>query len=118
MIINKPTPQTEYYKLLANIGDILQKGRDKVYKSINNILVQTYWNIGKSIVEFEQKGNLKAEYGTELLDKLSKDLKSRFGKGFSRRNVLDMRRFYVAYPKWQTVSAKLGWSHYVQLISV
>lgn len=118
IITNKLIHQNEYHKLLSNIGKILQKGRNKAYKSINNILVQTYWNIGKSIVEFEQKGNIKAEYGTELLNNLSKDLKSRFGKGFSRRNTLDMRRFYVAYPKWQTVSAELNWSHYVQLISV
>lgn len=110
--------KTEYGKLLANIGNILDNGRNKAYRSVNNILVQTYWKIGKSIVQFEQKGNLKAEYGTELLDNLAKDLKSRFGKGFSRRNVLDMRRFYAIYPKWQTVSAELSWSHYVQLIGV
>jgi len=57
-------------------------------------------------LSYEQKGNVKAEYGTKLLDNLSKDLKSQFGKGFSRRNVLDMRRFYAAYPKWQTLSAE------------
>ena len=73
---------------------------------------------GKRIVEFEQGGKITAEYGTELLDKLARDLKFQFGKGFSRRNVLDMRRFYAAYPKWQTVSAELSWSHYIQLIGI
>jgi predicted nuclease of restriction endonuclease-like (RecB) superfamily len=69
-------------------------------------------------VEFEQKGEIKAEYGTELLDRLSRDLKFRYGMGFGRRNILDMRRFYVFYPIWQTVSAELSWSHYVQLVSL
>ncbi|MFH1565379.1 MAG: PDDEXK nuclease domain-containing protein [bacterium] len=116
--MTKLSNQNEYNYLLSNIGDILDKGRKQAYKSVNNILVQTYWEIGKTIVEFEQKGNVKAEYGTELLDNLSKDLKSQFGKGFSRRNVLDMRRFYAAHPKWQTVSAELSWSHYVQLVGI
>ena len=70
------------------------------------------------IVEFEQQGNERTEYGTKLLNQLAKDLKAEHGKGFSRRNVLDMRRFYLAYPKWQTVSAKLNWSHYTELLSI
>lgn len=69
-------------------------------------------------MEFEQNGQERAEYGSELLAKLSKDLRQRYGKGFSRRNILDMRRFYLAYQKWQTVSAKLSWSHYIALIGV
>jgi predicted nuclease of restriction endonuclease-like (RecB) superfamily len=69
-------------------------------------------------VEFEQKGNERAEYGSKLLTQLSRDLKTAYGKGFSRRNVLDMRRFYVSYPKWQMVSAKLGWSHYTELLAI
>jgi len=97
---------------------ILDTGRKQAYKTVNNILVRTYWEIGKRIVDFEQQGKEKAEYGTELLDRLAADLKTQFGKGFSRRNVLDMRRFYSAYPKWQTVSAELSWSHYIQLISI
>ncbi|ETR64970.1 MAG: hypothetical protein OMM_15031, partial [Candidatus Magnetoglobus multicellularis str. Araruama] len=81
----------DYGKLLSNIGNILEKGRTKAYKSINNILVQTYWEVGKSIVEFEQKGEKRAEYGKKLLDKLYKDLKQEYGKGFSRSNVYAMR---------------------------
>lgn len=92
--------QKNYKNLIQDIGSILDEGRKQAYKSINNILVKTYWEIGKRIVEFEQNGKITAEYGTKLLDKLAQDLKSQFGKGFSRRNVLDMRRFYVAYPKW------------------
>ena len=69
-------------------------------------------------MEFEQQGNERAEYGSDLLARLSRDLRLRYGKGFSRRNVLDMRRFYLAYPKWQTVSAKLSWSHFIILLSI
>jgi predicted nuclease of restriction endonuclease-like (RecB) superfamily len=104
--------------MLDKIGAILEGGRQKAYTAVKNTLVITYWEIGREVVEYEQKGKEKAEYGSELLDKLSIDLKMRYGKGFSRRNVLDMRRFYLAYRKWQTVSAKLSWSHYTLLLSV
>ena len=110
--------EKDYKNLIQDIGIILEQGRKQAYRTINNILVKTYWEVGEKIVKFEQKGNEKAEYGTKLLDDLAKDLKSKFGKGFSRRNVLDMRRFYVGYSKWQTVSAELSWSHYVQLIGI
>ncbi|MFA5948078.1 MAG: PDDEXK nuclease domain-containing protein [Candidatus Gracilibacteria bacterium] len=110
--------KNEYKSLLLNIGGILEDGRKQAYKTVNNVLIKTYWEIGKSIVEFEQKGKFKAEYGTELLDQLSCDLKFRYGKGFCRRNILDMRRFYIFYPIRQTLSAELSWSHYVQLISI
>jgi predicted nuclease of restriction endonuclease-like (RecB) superfamily len=107
-----------YKQMLEKIGIILEKGRKQAYSVVNNVLVKTYWDVGREIVEYEQKGKEKAEYGSELLDRLSKDLKKRYGKGFSRRNVLDMRRFYLAYRKWQTVSAKLSWSHFTLLLSL
>ena len=72
--------QTEYKHLVQDIGVILDEGRKQAYKTVNNILVKTYRKIGERIVEFEQKGNDKAEYGTELLDKLAADLKTQFGK--------------------------------------
>lgn len=110
--------KNNYQSLIINIGEIIQQSKAHVYVAVNNILIKTYWEIGKRIIKFEQKGKVKAEYGTKLLDRLAKDLKYHYGKGFSRRNVLDMRRFYLVYPKWQTVSAELSWSHYVQLISI
>ena len=67
---------------------------------------------------FEQGGSERAEYGSDLLARLSKDLKIRYSKGFGRRNVLDMRRFYLAYQKWQAVPAKLSWTHFVALLSI
>src|SRR3990167_3677659 len=108
--IAKPK-STQYDALLLDIGRILEAGRKQAYQAVNSILVKTYWEIGKQIVEFEQEGKEKAEYGSKLLDTLSKDLRFRYGKGFSRRNVLDMRRFYLIYSNWQTLSAELSWSH-------
>jgi DUF1016 N-terminal domain len=107
-----------YNKLLTDIGLTIETARQNAVKAINTELVKANWEIGRHIVEFEQQGNERAEYGTDLLARLSKDLKLRYGKGFGRRNILDMRRFYLAYQKWQTVSAKLSWSHYISLISI
>jgi len=107
-----------YQQLIDRIGECLAQGRQRAFEQVNTLLVETYWQIGQYIVEFEQKGNERAEYGSKLLTQLSRDLKTAYGKGFSRRNVLDMRRFYVRYPKWQMVSAKLGWSHYTELLAI
>jgi predicted nuclease of restriction endonuclease-like (RecB) superfamily len=107
-----------YQQLIDRIGECLVQGQQRAFEQVNTLLVETYWQIGQYIVEFEQKGNERAEYGSRLLTQLSRDLKTAYGKGFSRRNVLDMRRFYVSYPKWQTVSAKLGWSHYTELLAI
>lgn len=107
-----------YEGLIKNIGDILAHGRSKAYAAIDNVLVETYWRVGKEIVEFEQKGHERAEYGSDLLNHISRDLAAHYGRGFSRRNVLDMRRFYLLFSKWQTVSAELSWSHYVLLVGV
>lgn len=107
-----------YQQLIDRIGECLLQGQQRAFEQVNTLLVETYWQIGQYIVEFEQKGNERAEYGSRLLTQLSRDLKTAYGKGFSRRNVLDMRRFYVSYPKWQMVSAKLGWSHYTELLAI
>ena len=104
--------------MIDSIGFLLEQGRKQAYQAVNSILVKTYWDIGKRIVEYEQAGKERADYGSSLLDNLSRDLKDRHGKGFSRRNVLDMRRFYLNYPNWQTVSAELSWSHYVELLEI
>ncbi len=113
----KPS-KTKYNDLLNNIGQTIETARQNAVKAVNAELVKANWEIGRHIVEFEQHGHERAEYGSDLLAKLSKDLKLRYGKGFSRRNVLDMRRFYLSYPKWQTVSAKLSWSHFIELLGV
>lgn len=80
--------------------------------------MQAYWQIGQYIVKFEQDGAERAKYGAQLLPVLSKDLLLLHGKGFSLSNLKLMRQFYIAYPKSQTVSGQLGWSHYVELLKL
>jgi len=116
--MRKLLTQNKYRFLIGNIGEVLEKGRKQAFVAVNNILVETYWEIGRLIVQYEQAGKEKAEYGSKLLDKLAKDLKIRYGKGFSVSNVYIMRQFYIKYPKFQTVSGKLSWSHYVELLGV
>jgi len=106
----------DYQSLKQEIGELLGKGRAQAGRAINTILVQTYWHIGRHIVEFEQSGKEKAEYGAELLDRLSKDLTLEFGKGFSRSNLFQIRQFYLKFPKIQTLSGQLSWSHYAEII--
>lgn len=110
--------KTKYNGLLDNIGQAIETARQNAVKAVNTELVKANWEIGRHIVEFEQNGHERADYGSDLLARLSKDLKLRYGKGFGRRNVLDMRRFYLAYQKWQTVSAKLSWSHFIVLLGI
>jgi len=110
--------KNQYKNLITDIGDLLKIGRKAAIKKVNSVLMETYWNVGKRIVEFEQAGIPKAEYGKELLKELSKDLGKQFGKGFSRTNLQYMRLLYVKYPKYQTLSGKLSWSHYIELLSI
>jgi len=105
-----------YQQLKQQIGTLLRRGREQAGRAVNTILLQTYWHIGRYIVEFEQNGNIKAEYGSELLDRLSKDLTLEFGKGFSRSNLVYMRKFYLAFPKSETLSHQLTWSHYFEIL--
>jgi len=111
---------------LKNIGSTIETGRNKALSALNEQILLTYWEIGRHIVEFEQHGSERAEYGTALINNLSKDLKVRHGKGFSRSNIQLMRLFYIKYPKYQTsgksrksqTSGKLTWSHYSELLGI
>jgi len=116
--MNELTENKDYKKLIENIGFVYYKARNKIISAINVEMLDAYWKIGKNIVEFEQKGKIKAEYGKKLLINLSKDLSIKYGKGFSRSNLQYMRLFYIHYPIRQTVSGKLSWSHYVELLSI
>ena len=108
----------QYDKLIYDISKVVNNGRNEAAKAINNVLVNTYWQIGRYIVEYEQGGNSKAEYGLALLKNLASDLTIRLGKGFSRPNLNNMRLFYLRYPICQTVSDKLSWSHICELIKI
>ena len=126
-----------YEPLLAGIVALLEESRRAAGRAINAILTSAYWEIGRRIVEEEQRGRRKANYGDQLVEQLASDLTARFGKGFSRTNVFQMRQFYLAFgetvqapseqsstvPTVQTASGQLrsfplSWSHYVRLLSV
>lgn len=113
----KPS-SNKYNQLLDNIGSTLQKARENAIKAINTELVKANWDTGRHIVEFEQQGKEKADYGSALLTNLAKDLKTKYGKGFSKSNIYLCRLFYIKYQKFQTVSGKLSWSHYAELLTV
>ena len=104
--------------LLANIKALLQDARQNCQQSINTTMVQSYWHIGRLIVEDEQQGKARAAYGKQQLTQLAKTLSDEFGKGFDARNLRNMRKFYQAFPIWQSVNAKLSWTHYVRLIRI
>ncbi|MDD4049339.1 MAG: DUF1016 N-terminal domain-containing protein, partial [Clostridia bacterium] len=104
--------------VINEIKQILMLARENVAKAVNNELLLAYWHIGKIIVENEQYGSEKAEYGKQLLKVLSKDLTRELGKGFSRSNLQNMRLLYLNYPIYQSLSSKLSFTHYCELFSV
>jgi predicted nuclease of restriction endonuclease-like (RecB) superfamily len=119
LIMNKKIQNIEIYqKLVDSIGITIESARQRAIQAVNNELLKANWEIGKYIVEYEQHGNEKAEYGSSLLTNLSKDLKSRFGKGFSKSNIYLMRQFYLKYQIFQSVTGKLTWTHYGELLGV
>ncbi len=116
--MNQELKPENYKGLIKEIGKILEEGRSKAFRAVNEILVKTYWEIGRRIVVFEQQGKERAKYGSDLLEKLSKDLKFRYGKSFSKSNLYLMRGLYLRYSIFQTLSGKLSWSHYVELLTI
>ncbi len=129
MIKLKTTDSSNFFEKIAGL---LKNARKSLVQTVNQTMVYTYFEIGKTIVEEEQKGKERAEYGKQLLKELSKRLSNEFGKGFSQRNLEQMRKFYIVYGKQQitsfekedqkakTLSAefKLSWSHYIKLIRI
>jgi hypothetical protein len=107
-----------YQQLVEKIGDHYESAKRKLAAAINCQMLFTYWEIGKNIIEFEQGGKEKAEYGTSLLERLAKDLSLRHGRGFSRSNLNYMRQLYNKYPICETLSHKLTWSHYCELLKI
>ncbi len=107
-----------YKELVGNISESYLAGQKRAVQAVNTSLLQTYWEIGQHIVEFEQAGKATAEYGKRLLDRLSGDLSNMYGKGFSLSNVKRFRQFYLTYPIGATVSHQLSWSHYVEFLKI
>ena len=106
----------QYQELVSDIGGLLANARQHIASSVNTILVETYWQIGRYIVEYEQKGAERAEYGSNLLNRLSNDLTLKYGKGFGKSNLLYMRKLYITFPKSGTLSHLLSWSHYYEIL--
>lgn len=131
----QPTRSREivgYGDLVGGIAAVLETARRASARAVNAILTATYWEVGRRIVEYEQEGSERAEYGEEILVRLSQDLTARFGRGFSRQNIQQMRQFYRLFPGGeicQTLSGEsalapvaarfpLPWSAYVRLLAV
>lgn len=98
----------KYNGLVDSIKSLLKDSRGRIVREVNQTIVFTYWHIGRYIVEYEQGGKDRAEYGKELLKRLSQDLTKSFGKGFSYRNLRKIKQFYITFSKWPTLSAKFG----------
>src|SRR5437763_3297743 len=125
-------------QLLSGVVSLIEEGRLAAVRSVNVVLTSTYWLVGQRIVEHEQSGAERAGYGEALLKRLAEDLTAKLGRGFSERNIRQMRLFYLGWPNPQTLSAELvdagirqtpsaisvswprfplPWSHYVRLLS-
>ena len=103
--------------LYNDIKKLVEESRNRVYKTVNTEMIKLYWNIGKMIIE-KQSGNKKAKYNDYITKELSIRLTTAFGKGFSKRNLERMRKFYLCYPIATTLSSQLSWSHYLELIKI
>ena len=104
--------------LFVEIREVLVTARRTAYKAVNFAMVTAYWNVGRLIVEDEQQGNTRAEYGKAILADLSKRLTDEFGKGFDERELRRIRQFYLVFPKWDALRPELTWTHYRLLIRV
>ena len=106
---------------INEIKKILKNARQKAYTAVNSAMVEAYWKIGRRIVEEEQSGRERAEYGKEIIKNLSKELTEEFGKGFGERNIRNIRQFYVIfsdYEKWKSLISKLTWTHIQKVLKV
>src|SRR5688572_30144023 len=106
-------PQQDFYQTVA---DILRSARTNAYRAVNFAMVEAYWNIGRTIVEEEQRGQQRADYGASLLKNLAIRLSGEFGRGFSEPSLWNMRQFYQRFPILSAVRRELQWTHYKSLI--
>jgi len=106
------------HNLLNPIRELIVAAQGQVLRAINSTMVQTYWNIGRLIVEEEQVGEQRAVYGAQQLQNLAKELIKEFGKGFDISNLRNMRAFYLLFPIQDAVRPELSWTHYRKLIRI
>ena len=110
-----------YQPFITDIKELITKGRNAAYNATNTAAIMTYWNIGKRIVEQEQSGTERAEYGKRLISILSDELTKEFGNGFTDRNLRNFRKFYLMFPDdkiWHTCVPNLNWTHFRSLLRV
>lgn len=112
------TQDPQIASLLGHLGELIRQARQTVLRAVDTAQVQTCWQIGRHIVEFEQEGARRAAYGKQLLSTLAKDLTAQFGKGFDDRNLRYMRDFYQTFPNWNSLRSELSWTHYRRLLRV
>ena len=105
-------------RLIESIKEIILASRRNIVRSVNTEMLSAYWSIGRLIVEDEQKNQERAQYGEQTLKHISKRLKAELGNGFSISNLQFMRRLFLSYPNQQTLSVKLSWSHYCELLTI
>jgi predicted nuclease of restriction endonuclease-like (RecB) superfamily len=110
------TPSPPTASLLQDIRTLLAQARTQLQRSVNTAMVQTYWQVGRLIVQDEQAGKARAAYGAKVLEWLSAELTQEFGKGFDASNLRQMRRLYLEYPIRETLSLELSWSHHCKLL--
>ena len=115
MIENTPTPYQDIY---SEIKETLLQSRNQAYSAVNFAMVQAYWHIGRIIVEHEQNGILRADYGKNMLQEISVKLQQEFGSGFSVRNLQQMKKFYALFPNTNALRSQLTWTHYRLLLRV
>ena len=115
---NRLTQAANLSPVVQEIKSVLDDARRNVAVQVNNELLMSYWKMGEIIVRYEQDNNIRAAYGEQTLKQMSKVLTQALGKGFSRSNLQNMRQFYLTYGKCQTLSGKLSWSHYCELLSI
>ena len=116
MHITVANVNSDYQRLVDNISALWKQAKENAVAAVNTELLESNWQTGRYIVEFEQEGKERAEYGKMLLATLAKDLTLRNGKGFNRTNLTYMRKLYLAFPKCGTLSHKLTWSHYYEIL--
>jgi len=112
------TQDPQITSLPGNLGELIRQARQKVLRAVDTVQVQTCWQIGRHIVEFEQEGARRAAYGKRLQATLAKVLTADFGKGFDERNLRYMRDFYQTFPIWNALRSELSWTHYRRLLRV
>lgn len=113
-----PQDDPQLAPLINELGELIRQARQKVLRAVDTLQVQTCWQIGRHIIEFEQGGAERAAYGARLLASLAKVLTARFGKGFDERNLRHMRDFYLKFSIWNAVRTELSWTHYRTLLRV